>query len=107
MPTIEIGPNRVVLDNHDVTKLVFGYTLQARAGDTPIVVLELRRGLGEQEVAFFEGFANVRIAQEEPTVLEFLQAIDPHELDRMVVEEGDMDESFAISALTVLKRLAG
>lgn len=102
MATVHLS-DRILIDGEDVSDQVTAWRLDRVGRDVPTLVLELNAGTTGP---FFDGIANVRVARVDPSVMEFLNAVDPVELEKMIFERDDMDRSPIAVALELLKELA-
>jgi hypothetical protein len=99
---VHFTPSRLMLDGEDITESVKAWRVETIGRDVPTVVLELKADVDTDD-PLFVGLANVRIARDEPGVVDFLNSIDPEELNRASLETGDMSMSPMAAALEVLK----
>jgi len=99
--------DRVVVDGTDITDQVSAWRLDRVGRDVPTIVLELNPGVTEDaDHVWWIGYANVRVATTGPDIGEFLSALDAEEVERMMLETSDMNESVGAAALRVLRDLA-
>lgn len=86
------GKAEVLLDGRDITSQLKGVHIDAMAHDpAAYVVLEL---MPRAEGVQFEGLARVAIGEQPdpgPAAAHFLAAIDPKELERVVLQRLDID----------------
>ena len=105
MTAVSITETALKLGADEISDRVSAWRLDRVGRDVPTLVLELAAQDGNAD-PIFEGYANVRIATGEPTVEEFLAAIDAETLEREILERDDMDRSPIAVALTILRELA-
>ncbi len=98
---IHLAPfdNHVEVDGVDVTNKIHGLQITASHNEPAGIMLF---GLGE---AHIEGLATVEVIRGE-SVVEFLNTIDPAQLETEALNSGDMGTSPFVAALELLKARA-
>jgi hypothetical protein len=105
MTVVSITDTSLKLGADEISDKVSAWRLDRVGRDVPTLVLEL---VAHEDIGLplFEGYANVRVAMEGPTVEEFLNAVDAGELEAMVLERDDLDRSGIAVALDILREMA-
>ncbi len=99
----ESGESTVIVDGKDVSESVVGLAIAARDGEPPVVQLLLT---GDIEIVTESG---VTTLTPEPTVLEFLNSMNPGALETAALEASAWGSSDNIVSLVLdrMKVLAG
>lgn len=95
----------VVVHDHDLSSDLAGYTLEHRAGQSPVLVLYPKR----PHAAAFEGLAHVVVADEPdpgPAVIQFLRGIDAAALENAALNRDDLDDERYALTRAMLAQLA-
>lgn len=93
----------VTLDGVDISRAISRVAFDHEAGGPPTAYLTLTRGTAIE----LEGDALIRVVDTRPdreTVLEFLAAVDPNELEQAALADG---RQFGEAVLSALARMVG
>lgn len=96
---------RVLLDDADISNHVQSYAIEHRAGESPVVVFQVRPTGG----ATFDGMARVAVGQQaDPgeVIAAFLGSINPAALDQAALGRDDLDGERGELTRAMLKQLA-
>ena len=99
------GRASVVVDDVDVSRQIAALQFQARPGDVPILTLveRVEGSISGDGIVRVESQSNVRTGE---VIAEFLEAIDPGDLERVVCERCGFGDSGTMVTLEVLKEWA-
>ncbi|MDQ8707873.1 hypothetical protein RCO28_36205 [Streptomyces sp. LHD-70] len=104
---VKDGVCNLAIDGHDITDAVASFEVRGEPGAPPCVVLHLVPG--DHLPAVLDTAAHVVVGEQTPpglTSAEFIDALDPVEVERAALARSDLDNTPAGGTAAVLRQLS-